>query len=117
MFAILHRVALLVAVSVALVATGYGHRMPTAQDQALVSALANGATLADFCGTNPDQGGGHEVPCLACQITASAHAPGLPSALIDLELAVAVQLIAPLDRHAILRPSDPANRPQGPPVA
>lgn len=46
----LRRMALLVLVTVALVATGFAHRMPTPDSQALEIALANGLTAADLCG-------------------------------------------------------------------
>ncbi|AZL60255.1 hypothetical protein EI545_16350 [Tabrizicola piscis] len=113
----LHRLALLVTLTVALVATGFAHRMATPQDEALAFALANGVPLADFCGDDLD-GDGHRDPhCAACQIAGTADLPAATLTLIDLELAVLAQVIAPRESRARARVLDPANTPQGPPAA
>ena len=77
----LHRAMLLATLFVALVATGFAHRMPTPQDEALAFALANGASLADICGDSggDDHRGGE---CLACQISGSADLPPAAQTLI-----------------------------------
>lgn len=112
----LHRAVLLTVLAVALVATGFAHRMPTPQDDALVFALANGATLDDFCGDQP--GTGVKDPhCLACQIAGTADLPRAQGLLVDLELAFVARVIAPRESRAIARALDPANSPQGPPAA
>jgi hypothetical protein len=112
----LHRALLLCALTFALIATGFGHRMPAPQDEALAFALANGATLADFCGDS--DGDGHpDQQCLACQMTATPGLPGAAPALIDMELARHAEVIAPRKSRALARVLDPANTPQGPPVA
>jgi hypothetical protein len=113
----LHRVALLVALTVALVATGFAHRMPSAEDEALAFALQNGVSLSDFCGVDPAKvlHGGAE--CQACQITGAVDLPPLTGPRIDLELAFRAGVIAPREARAFLHPTDPAHPPQGPPVA
>ncbi|MCU0827763.1 MAG: hypothetical protein MUE52_10240 [Tabrizicola sp.] len=112
----LNRVLLLCALTVALAAIGFGHRLPTSQDEAMALALANGATLADFCGDV--DGDGHPDPhCLACQITATSAVPVATPAQIDLELAYHAQVIAPREIRALSRVLDPSNTPQGPPAA
>ncbi len=117
----LQRALLLVALTVALIATGFAHRMPTAQDVAqdgaLAFALANGADASDFCGgvAGGDRAGA--LHCPACQITASADLPPHAGRLVAAELAFHAQVIAPrviLARRGVL---DPAHTPQGPPVA
>ncbi|MBN8630658.1 MAG: hypothetical protein J0L76_07370 [Rhodobacterales bacterium] len=112
----LHRAVLVAALTVALVATGFAHRLPGPQDEALAFALENGVSLEDICG---DFGKApHPGPeCQACQIAGTADLPPLTGARIDLELAFQAAVIAPREVHARLRPDDPANRPQGPPVA
>ena len=112
----LHRAMLLATLFVALVATGFAHRMPTPQDEALAFALANGASLADICGDSggDDHRGGE---CLACQISGSADLPPAAQTLIDLELAFHAAVIASRESRAQGRVVDSANRPQGPPVA
>jgi hypothetical protein len=113
----MHRLALLVTLTVALVATGFGHRMPAPQDEALAFALANGATLADFCGDDVDGDGVRDPHCLACQIAGAADLPSGTQSLIDLELAFVAATVAPRESRALARVLDPANAPQGPPAA
>lgn len=116
-FTTLHRALLLLALTVALTATGFAHRVPSAQDEALAYALANGVTLADLCGGNLDGKGHPAPPCLACQIAGSADLPPLTPGVIDLELAFVARVIAPLESRAVARVLDPAHSPQAPPVA
>jgi hypothetical protein len=113
----LHRAVLLAALTLALVATGFAHRMPGAQDGALALALANGVSLEDFCGDGPDGKARGGAPCLACQISGSADLPPAQDTLIRLELAFAAATIAPRESRAVARTLDPANAPQGPPAA
>ena len=113
----LQRALLLAALTVALIATGFAHRMPTAQDGALAFALANGADASDLCGgvAGGDRAG--TLHCPAWQITANADLPPHSGRLIAAELAFHAQVIAPrviLARRGVL---DPAHTPQGPPVA
>lgn len=115
-FQVLHRLLLLVAVTVSLTATGFAHRMPDAQDQALALALASGAGLDDLCGDAPD-GSPRDTHCLACQIAGSADLPPAAATLIDLELALVASVIAPREARASARVLDPAHSPQGPPSA
>jgi hypothetical protein len=113
----LHRALLLIALTVALAATGFAHRMTAADDEALAFALANGATLADLCAGDLD-GDGHRDPhCLACQIAGTADLPPATPGLIDLELDYVAQVVAPRESRAIARVLDPAHTPQAPPVA
>jgi hypothetical protein len=113
----LHRLILLVALSVALVVTGFAHRMPASQDAALAFALANGASPADFCGDGPEGSGAHGSGCPACQIAGSADLPPATGKLLDVGFAVLARVIAPRESRAQARVLDPAHRPQGPPVA
>jgi hypothetical protein len=113
----LHRGFILLVLAVALTATGFAHRMPTAQDGALAFALVNGADAADFCGTLPGKDRATGMSCPACQITACADLPPLDSALIDIDHAFHTAVIAPREALALHRVLDPAHTPQGPPVA
>lgn len=114
---LLHRVALLVTLTVALAATGMAHRLPTAQDQALAFALANGASLADFCGDVPG-GDAHPAPdCVACQITAGADLPPGGGGFDLLPRVLIAGLTAPRPSPVLVPTVDPAHRPQGPPAA
>jgi hypothetical protein len=113
----LHRVVLLAALTVALVGTGFAHRMTAPQDDALAFALANGVSLADICGDDLTGGPHAGTDCQACQITAAADLPPLTGVQVDLELAFHAAVVAPLEIRAALHEADPAHRPQGPPVA
>ncbi len=113
----LNRALLLVALTVALVATGFAHRLPSAADQSLVLALANGATLADLC-ADGEAGDQHSGPgCLACQIAGSTDLPPALGDLQKLELVVLATVTAPRESRMPLRVLDPSNAPQGPPTA
>jgi hypothetical protein len=112
----LHRVALFAALTVALMATGFAHRMPNAQDEAVAFALQNGVSLSDICG---DLGTGPHVgpDCEACRIAVAADLPPLTGTRIDLKLAVQAEVLAPRAAPTLVSAADPAHRPQGPPVA
>ncbi|MBL9050099.1 MAG: hypothetical protein JNK19_08310 [Tabrizicola sp.] len=112
----LHRMALLAALTVALVATGFAHRMPAPQDETLAFALANGVTLADFCGDPEDGHARGRVHCPACQLTGSADLPGATGALIDLELAFLGADFVARNQPTPSRKLDPSHSPQGPPA-
>ena len=113
----LHRAALLATLTVALAATGFAHRMPTAEDEALAFALQNGVSLDDFCGVDPIKAAHGGTDCQACQISGAADLPPLTGPQIDLELAFHAEVIAPSEVRALAHATDPAHRPQGPPVA
>jgi len=116
-FMTLHRAILLVVLTVALVATGFAHRLPSAADQSLALALANGATLDDLC-ADGKAGGQHQGPgCLACQIAGAADLPPLPGELQRLELVFLATVTAPRESRIALRVLDLSNAPQGPPTA
>ena len=104
-------------VTVALVATGFAHRMPSPDNRAMELALANGLTAADLCGdTSPGQP--HADPhCLACQIAGAADLPPDLSGLQDLDLVFLATIAAPRESRLVARVLDPANSPQGPPAA
>lgn len=110
------RMALLALVTLALVATGWGHRAPSSSDEALAFMAATGATPADFCG---DIGGDpHRDPlCQACQIAGGVDLPPLPGAILVPKLQVGPARLWPNQVVAILQARDLAHPPQGPPVA
>jgi hypothetical protein len=112
----LHRAVLLAVLTVALVATGFAHRLQSGQEEALAFALQNGISLSDICG---DLGKATHsgVDCQACQISGTAALPPLTGAQVDLELAFHAEVIAPRAERALALAVDPAHRPQGPPVA
>lgn len=110
------RMALLALVTLALVATGWAHRMPDTSDEARAFLAATGATAADFCG---DVGGGaHADPlCQACQIAGGLDLPSLAGAVLPLDLRIGTASLRPDHGVAIVRALDLSHAPQGPPVA
>jgi hypothetical protein len=116
-FTSLHRALLLLALTVALTATGFAHRMSPAEDATIAYAIANGVTLADLCAGDLN-GDGHRDPhCMACQIAGSADLPPANPGLISLELAFVARVIAPRESRAVTAVLDLAHAPQAPPVA
>jgi hypothetical protein len=113
----LRQAVLLMLLTVSLNATAFAHRMPSPDDGALAFALANGMTLADLCASDLDGDGVRDGHCPACQITATPGLPATAPALIDLELAFVLQVVAPRESRALARILDPARSPQGPPAA
>lgn len=113
----LHRAVLFAVVTVALVTTGFAHRVSTTQDDALAYAIENGISLSDLCGGDLGSSMFVGAECQACQITGSANLPPLTGVRIDLDLVFHAAFVATKEVQAILRAADPAHRPQGPPVA
>ena len=113
----LHRVLLLLALTVALTATGFAHRMPTDQDGALAFALANGADASDFCGGAVGGDRAKTLHCPACQIMARGDIPPESTTMINMEFAFHAPVRAPRLALAFRSIQDPAHRPHGPPVA
>lgn len=111
------RLALLSLMAVALVATGWSHRVPQVPQEALAFMVATGASTTDICG---DVGPGvrHADPlCQACQIAGGADLPErarLPQRLV---LCADADGMAPSGKRIALRVLDLSRAPQGPPVA
>lgn len=113
----MHRMALLVVLTLALVATGFAHRAPSVSDEALAMFLATGGTAADICGDHGPVGHHADRLCQACQIAGGADLPpqaGLPHRLRPAEL---TEVAGPGEGLHVLRVLNPAHGPQAPPVA
>jgi hypothetical protein len=91
--------------------------MPSAQDEAVTYALANGLSLADLCAGDLDGDGQRDPHCMACQIAGSAGLPPAAPGLIDLEVAFVARVIAPRENRAVARVLDPAHGLRAPPLA
>jgi hypothetical protein len=113
----LHRMALLVALTLSLVATGFAHRLPDAEDQTVAAMLASGAALSDICGELALTRGHADPLCQACQIAGGADVPPLAGAVVPAALVLVAEVTAPRESRRIARVLDPARTPQGPPVA
>ncbi len=115
----LHRAALVAALALALVATGFGHRLlvpqSATQEVALAFAFANGVPPADFCGSTGGDSRSDPL-CLACQISGGADLPPVAETQVDLCPAMTAQVVAPRESRAPARVRDPGHAPQGPPL-
>lgn len=112
----LHRIALLVAFTVALVGTGFAHRLAPTEDQVLAFVLATGATAADIC-DDATPGDNHQGPsCLACQIAGGADLPPVSGALRSMDLGRAERIAVVQESVRIRRSLDHSHAPQGPPA-
>ena len=113
----LHRAALLAALTVALLAMGVAQRLSAPQDEASASVLADGVSLADICGGDPGGANHRSADCLGRQIAGTANLPPVANVVVDLEPACHAAVVVARGRRAPTRVLDPANRPQGPPIA
>lgn len=113
----LRRIGLLAALTLALVATGFAHRIPGADEQTVAAMAAAGATIHDICG-ELGQSGRHGDPlCQACQIAGGADLPPLSGAVQPAVLVRQAAVTAPRENRRVARVLDPARTPQGPPLA
>jgi hypothetical protein len=113
----LHRALLLVALTVALVGTGFAHRVTAAEDQVLAFVLATGATAADIC-DDATPGDDHRGPsCLACQIAGGADLPSGGGAVLPLDLASAARITVAQHAVVIQHKLDHSHASQAPPTA
>lgn len=105
------------ALAVALVATGFGHRIGMADEPALSAFVQSGGDLADLCADDngdglPDRGG-----CPACHLVGCALLTGSSPAVIPAELAFVAKVVAPRENRAVRAVLDPARGLRSPPAA
>ncbi len=113
----LHRIVLLAVLALSLGATGFAHRAPSVDDQAIAAMAAVGASAADICGEIGSPGRHADALCQACQIAGGADLPprvdpGRPADLVILAASPAPRAI-----RAVTRVLDLSRAPQGPPLA
>jgi len=113
----IHRMALLAVLTLSLVATGFAHRLPNAEDQTVAAMLASGAALSDICGELAGTPRHADSLCQACQIAGGADVPPLTGAVVPAALVLVAEVTAPRESRRIARVLDPARTPQGPPAA
>ena len=107
--------AIAALLTLALVATGFGHRMPTAQD-AQLEVIAQMGGLSDICADlNGD--GIPDDDCPVCHLNGSADLPSAPPSVQKADLAFVTQVIAPRESRAIRTVLDPARGLRAPPLA
>jgi hypothetical protein len=113
----LHKAFLLVALTTALVGTGFAHRVTTADDQVLAFVLATGATAADIC-DDATPGDDHRGPsCLACQIAGGADLSPAGGIVLPPDLASAARVAVVEHVAPVPHKRDYSHAAQAPPVA
>lgn len=113
----LRRLALLAVLTVALVATGFAHRMPSTDDASLTAYVLAGGDLAELCGDLDGDGLPDHSDCPACQITGNADLPPASLTLRAADLAFVAQVVAPRESRAVRMVLDPARGLRAPPLA
>ena len=105
------------ALTVALVATGFAHRLPSTDDAALSAYALAGGDIADLCGDLDGDGLPDHGDCPACQIAGGADLPPTALTLRDADLAFVAQVVAPRESRAVRAVLDPARGLRAPPLA
>ena len=106
---------LVALLTLALAATGFGHRMPTAQD-AQLEVIAQMGGLAEICADlNGD--GIPDDDCPVCHLTGGAALPPATPSFIRADLAFVAEVAAPRESRAIRAVLDPARGLRAPPLA
>lgn len=117
LFLQLRRTVLLAVLTLALVATGYAHRLPGPGDQAAAAMLLAGASAADICGDLGSPGRHADPLCQACQIAGGAAVPEHGGAVHPAALVLVAAVSAPRESRQTARVLDDARPAQGPPFA
>ena len=107
--------ALVGVLTLALAATGFGHRLPTAQ-QAQLEIIAQMGGLAEICADLNGDG----IPadeCPVCHLTGGAALPPTLPAAKPADLVLLAVVLAPRESRAIRAVLDPAHGLRAPPLA
>lgn len=111
------KMVLLAILSVALVATGFAHRLPNLQDLSAQAYVTAGGTLSDLCGDMTGKGDALRPDCPACHIASNLMpAPGMPT-VTAADLVFVAAVVAPRESRALRHVPDPARSSQSPPLA
>lgn len=113
----LHRLTVLAVLTVALIATGFGHRIPSAGDMALQQYVLSGGSVADLCGDLDGDSLPDHSDCPACHIVATAAPPDARLSLHDADLFVVAKIVAPRESRVFRSVLDPARSLRAPPLA
>ena len=113
----LRRLMLLAVLTVALVAPGFAHRVPSTSDASLAAYMLAGGEIADLCGDLDGDGLPDHADCPACHIAGGADLPPAILTLRDADLAFVAQVTAPRESCAVRAVLDPARGLRAPPLA
>lgn len=111
----LRQILLLAAVTLALVATGFAHRVPTPDQAALEAFVLAGGDAADLC--SGADGLPDHPDCPACHIAGAAVLLAANSVVHDADLVFVAKVVAPRASRAVRAVLDPARGLRAPPRA
>lgn len=114
---IIHRMILITAMSLALVAAGFVRPAPTAGDAVLHAYLLAGGSVAELCADTDGDGLPDHDDCPTCRLVAPATVPQVMPALRDADLVFVARVVAPRESRAVREVLDPARGTRGPPFA
>lgn len=115
--ALVCRVVVVALIAVALVAVGFGHRMPTASETALESYILAGGDISALCGGAGDDQGLAGSDCPACHLAAATILPDPPVSIVKADLIFVAKVVAPRESRARRVVLDPAHGMRAPPLA
>lgn len=107
----------MVALTLALVATGFAHRLPSSDQLALQSYVLAGGNLGDLCGDADGDGLPDRSDCPACHIAGAMDLPAPVTTIRDADLVFVAEVVAPRESRAIRAVLDPARGLRAPPRA
>ena len=116
-FPMLLGLALVAALTVALAATGFGHRMPSDQQLAMDAYTLAGGKLADLCGGTDGSGTMAHQECPACHIAGAMVMPETAAAVRAADLVFVAEIVAPRESRALRHLAYPARTSRAPPLA
>lgn len=109
--------AMIAVLTVALVATGIAHRVPSTLDAAMEAYATAGGDLADLCGDAGDSDAGLHPDCPACHIAGAMLLPEPSPSAQAANLLFVAEVVAPRESRALRHVDDPARAPRAPPLA
>lgn len=111
------RLLVLAVIATGLSATGFAHRIPSADDSGQMSFLLAGGALSDLCVEGEDHGPPDHGDCPACHIVSAVDLPPAMFGLHDANLAFVAEVVAPRESRAVRSVLDPARGMRAPPLA
>lgn len=107
----------LTLLTIALVATGFAHRLPSADSAAMDAYVLAGGSLDDLCRDIDGDGKPDHGKCPACQIVGGAALTTGPVTLHAAALRIVATVAAPGESRAVRAVQDPAHASRAPPLA
>ena len=113
----IHGAFLIALLTLALVATGFAHRIPGTSDTAIEAYVAGGGALSELCSDLGADGKEMHADCPVCHIVGSAMLPDAPQSVAAVNYVYVATVVAPRESRAIRTVLDPARGMRAPPLA